>query len=328
MFLALREIATARGRFALIGGVVGLITLLLVMLSGLTQGLSKQNTSALEALAQKTPNVTFSTADPSFTESEIHDADVPAGALPLGTSQTKMSGAGGVAVLGLPAGTPIPGSSTRIPEGGMVLSQSLHSDRVAAELGGQELAIRGVVPDLHYSHSPVVWVSTQTWQAVTHAPADVVGTAVLSAEPTASSVPMNKALTGLPAYSSERGSLLTMQAFLYGISALVTIAFLSIWTIQRTRDLSILRALGASVRYLLRDALSQAAIILAAGVGLGALVGWGLGLAAQSAVPFEVSAMTVLVPALGIWVLGILGAFIATRRVASVNPLDALGGNA
>lgn len=54
MFLALREIVTARGRFFLIGGVVALITLLLVMLSGLTQGLSKQNTSALEALGENT----------------------------------------------------------------------------------------------------------------------------------------------------------------------------------------------------------------------------------------------------------------------------------
>ena len=62
---------------------------------------------------------------------------------------------------------------------------------------------------------------------------------MLSQEPTDTSVSMGKALSGLPAYSSERGSLLTMQALLYGISALVTIAFLSIWTIQRTRDLSI-----------------------------------------------------------------------------------------
>ena len=52
MFLAIREITTARGRFALIGGTVALITLLLVMLSGLTEGLSKQNTPALEAVVR------------------------------------------------------------------------------------------------------------------------------------------------------------------------------------------------------------------------------------------------------------------------------------
>ena len=55
MFLAIREITTARGRFALIGGTVALITLLLVMLSGLTEGLSKQNTSALESLEKEYP---------------------------------------------------------------------------------------------------------------------------------------------------------------------------------------------------------------------------------------------------------------------------------
>ena len=50
MFLALREITNARGRFGLIAGTVALITLLVVMLTGLTAGLGKQNTSALEAL--------------------------------------------------------------------------------------------------------------------------------------------------------------------------------------------------------------------------------------------------------------------------------------
>lgn len=42
MFLAIRDIRFARGRFALMGSVVALITLLLVMLSGLTAGLGNQ----------------------------------------------------------------------------------------------------------------------------------------------------------------------------------------------------------------------------------------------------------------------------------------------
>ena len=134
MFLALREIVTARGRFFLIGGVVALITLLLVMLSGLTQGLSKQNTSALEALGETNPNVTFSTEDPSFTESEIFAEDVVDGGIPLGATQTKLDGQGGVAVFGLPAGTEIPGTDTLIPDRGMVLRSPVRtpSSRIAA----------------------------------------------------------------------------------------------------------------------------------------------------------------------------------------------------
>ena len=50
MYLALRDLRFAKGRFALMGGVVALITLLLVLLSGLTAGLGNQSTSAIAAL--------------------------------------------------------------------------------------------------------------------------------------------------------------------------------------------------------------------------------------------------------------------------------------
>ena len=47
MFLALRDIRFARGRFLLMAGVVALITVLLVLLSGLTAGLGNQSVSAI-----------------------------------------------------------------------------------------------------------------------------------------------------------------------------------------------------------------------------------------------------------------------------------------
>ena len=60
----------------------------------------------------------------------------------------------------------------------------------------------------------------------------------------------------------------------------------------------------------------------------GAFVGWLLGLLASGTVPFDVSVRTIIVPAVGIWILGMAGALVSTRRVAKANPLDALGGNA
>lgn len=329
MFLALRELRAARGRFALIGTVVALITLLLVMLSGLTEGLSKQNTSALEALGHEYEQASFSTQKPTFTESEIYADDVVPGSAPLGTAQTKVEGFGGVAVLGLPAGEPIPGTKQQVPATGVVASQAITQGN-SVVIEDEAYAVRGTVPDLYYSHSPVLWVSTQTWAQLSHAPSDVVGTALLHANSVTTGLPtsvsMREALSGLPSYNSERGSLLTMQGFLYAISALVMVAFLSIWTMQRTRDLSILRALGARKRYLLGDALAQSALILALGVGVGAAVGWGLGALAQSTVPFVLSARTIAAPAAGMWLLGMLGAVLATRRISKINPLDALGG--
>lgn len=50
MFFALRDLRTARGRFALITGVVLLLSVLVAGLLGLTAGLAHQSVSALRAL--------------------------------------------------------------------------------------------------------------------------------------------------------------------------------------------------------------------------------------------------------------------------------------
>ncbi|WP_222718209.1 FtsX-like permease family protein, partial [Enterococcus faecium] len=130
------------------------------------------------------------------------------------------------------------------------------------------------------------WTTTATWQAITHqreveGAAAAVGTVLAvtggsdyaaTADATgAQALTTREAFAALPAYRSENGSLVTMQGFLYGISALVIVSFLTVWTIQRTRDIAVMRALGASHRFLTLDALAQAAVILAAGAGLGAL---------------------------------------------------------
>lgn len=335
MFLGIRDITHAWGRFTLIGSVVGLITLLLVMLTGLTGGLGAQNTSALSALD---PDRYVFSPTVSFTESSVTGADVDAWngidgvtATPVGVGMTRLETADGVesvAVIGVPGGR-------------AVASASLLDAPATVTLGGATVDITDTAPDEYYSHAPVVWVDTATWQQVTHSPDDVVGT-VLAADGELSAqeweaastrtgttaVTVGDSFAGLPAYRSEQGSLLTMQGFLYAISALVTVSFLTVWTIQRTRDLSILRALGATTRYLVTDALGQAALILGIGVTAGALTGWALGSLAGRVLPFLLTPTTVLAPALGIWLLGILGALVTTRRVAAADPLDALGGNA
>ena len=191
MFLAIREITTARGRFALIGGTVALITLLLVMLSGLTEGLSKQNTSALESLEKEYPYISFSTEDPSFSESAMHAGDIASDGIPLGAAQTKLEGHGGVAVLSLPAGTQIPGTDKTIPEQGVLLPDSIDAAETVT-LGGTDFSVEGTVPETMYSHSAVVWASTESWQQISHAPKGVVSTAALYKHEVPGSVKVSK----------------------------------------------------------------------------------------------------------------------------------------
>lgn len=394
MFLALRDIVSARGRFSLISFVVGLITVLLVMLTGLTGGLAKHNTSALEALAPE--RYVFTSDEPSFQESQVTTSDVQewqelvdadSQVIPLGTAQTRLEAGSalGVAVLGLPAGTTVPapvvsgagaagteiagatgtgvaaeaGADSAEPqetqeavlgEDGIVVSQEIVAEAgvqpgETVEIGGVEQPVSAVVEDEHYSHQPVVWASTQVWQQISRAHDDVVGTVLAvdtrdrhagalrdeewqdAENQTADSVAtVEDSFSGLAAYQSEQASLQLIQVLLYAISALVTVAFLSVWTIQRSRDLSVLRALGASPGYVWKDALGQAAVVVGIGVVLGAGVGWAAGVWAGNSVPFDLRWTTIVVPAAGIWVLGMCGALVATRRVKKIDPASALEG--
>jgi putative ABC transport system permease protein len=139
-------------------------------------------------------------------------------------------------------------------------------------------------------------------------------------------VSIDDSLSAIGSYTSENGSLQLMRGFLFAISALVIGAFFTVWTIQRSGDVAVLKALGASTANLLKDALGQAVVLLVGGT----LIGTGLvavlgALVSRSAVPFLLTPATVLVPAVVIILLGALGAALSIRRITSVDPLTALG---
>lgn len=340
MYLGLRDIAAARGRFSLITSVVALITLLLVMLTGLTGGLADQNTSALKALG---PDRFVFGGEVSFTSSSITEQDERAwqdalgasSVVPLGVASTRLQVPGdgqdalaSVTLMGLPSGTAVPGGE--VPARGVLLPDELD----------------GTADTVHLNHQPVAWADMGTWARMTGADGPSSPTVLMVtgggsggksdgdrfdavAEATGTTaVGVEDSFAGLPAYQSERGSLLAIQGLLYGISALVVVAFLSVWTIQRTRDIAVLRALGASTGYVVADAAVQAAVILAVGVVGGAALGGVLGALAAGTVPFAVSPATFLLPPVGVFVLGMGGALVALRRVSTVDPHLALGASA
>jgi putative ABC transport system permease protein len=114
---------------------------------------------------------------------------------------------------------------------------------------------------------------------------------------------------------------------LFGISSLVVGAFFAVWNIQRRPDLAVLKALGATNRMLVRDALGQALVVLVVGVTVGLSVTVLAGSLAGAALPFLLSPWTTLLPAVALTTLGLAGAAVATRPVTHIDPLLALGSN-
>ncbi|MFC0600968.1 ABC transporter permease [Streptomyces palmae] len=359
MFVAWRDLRFAKGRFALMGTVIVLITLLVGLLSGLTAGLEHRNISAITSLpadriAFQAPGggQDLSYSDSTVTRRQWQRWSTAPGvesAEPLGITLTKATAgvkSTGVSAFGVEPGSRLAPDSGRIDSRSAVLSTPAADDLglTAGDsftLAGQRLTVAAVRGDAFFSHTPVVWIALGTWQKTApptgtgdapHATVIAVNTAagadVAAVDRVAGTrtVSRDDSLSAIGSYSSENGSLQLMRGFLFAISALVIGAFFTVWTIQRSGDIAVLKALGASTAGLLGDALGQAVVLLAGGTLIGTGIAAGAGaLISGSDVPFRLTPATVLIPAAVMILLGALGAALSIRRITAVDPLAALG---
>jgi putative ABC transport system permease protein len=356
VFIALREIRFARGRFALMGAVVMLITTLVAFLYGLTGGLAADASSAVAELP--VGSIVFAAPEGASPEVSLSNSSVSPAQLTawqsapgvgsvaaLGIAMSRLTSADAttsVSVCGVPAALLPPLASGSAPTAGQVAvgARTARADGITVgsrvTVGARTLTVSGITADRSYGHAPTVWTTEQTWQQVSGATAPsalaadpgTADTAALDRARNTATVSRGAALAGIDGFSAEQGSLRMIQGFLFAVSALVVGAFFTVWTVQRGTDIAVLKAVGASSGYLVRDALAQALVLLLGGTLIGAAVGVAGGaLLGRGGMPFVLSGATVAVPVLAMVVLGLAGAALAVRRITSADPLTALGAN-
>lgn len=359
MFVGWRDLKFAKGRFAVIGAVIVLLTMLVGLLSGLTAGLAAQNVSAITSLpvqqlvfAKPSGDAAVSFAQSSISRQQYRQWQSATGdrAEPLGISTTRAGNpatavTAGVSVFGVRPGSPLaPDPARHLDQGQTVLSAAAAEDLGVGigsqvQIGGRTLTVAAVAGDAYYSHTPVVWTDLAVWQGLSAAqngaayatvlglgevPADVLASTDAAAG-TVSQAPADS-LSAIGSYTSENGSLQLIRGLLLVISAMVMAAFFAVWTMQRQGDVAVLKAMGAATGALLRDALGQALVLLVAGAAVGTSLVVAIGAAlSATAMPFELTVATAVLPALAMVLLGAVGAALSVRKITSVDPLTALG---
>ncbi|MFE0523387.1 ABC transporter permease [Streptomyces sp. NPDC058954] len=371
MFLALRDLRVARGRFALIGAVVGMIAVLGVILSGLASGLADSGISALRALPVTHLAFDRSATGELFSRSTVttDTARQWAGqpgvrkAEPLGQQlvHAQLGGADGkqldLAVLGVrPGGFLAPSPLSGKPLGGsgdpngVLVSEEIVKegvrigDHLTAGQAGTDLTVIGTIGRASFGHVGIVYAPLPLWQrlhyglpgALPDAAAHQATAVALQLAPDADTTAIDHRLgtrtvdkagtyAASPGYTAESSTMTLIRGFLYAISALVVGSFFTVWTIQRRHEIALLKAMGAATGYILRDALTQAAVVLLAATTAGTAVGLALGGAMNGSAPFSLQADQVTLAAVLLIVLGLAGAAVAIRRITKVQALSALG---
>lgn len=361
MFLGIRELWFARGRFVLVGVVIALIASLTTLLSGLANGLVDDGISGLRQLPMT--NIVFQHgAAETFSRSTLTDKEladwqnadgVESSAMGVSfvNARTESGKTVDVALFGVPAGSFLAPTHTAEEslEGkpGLVLSQEFEGEGIKV---GDELTIVGVDEKLpvlgftyagSYGHVEIAFTSLSTWQellygsnakgrfsaiALRGSEADVAKAAdKLDASLGTQTVTKKQAYSGSPGYSGETQTMTMIRAFLLVISALIVGAFFIVWTMQRTKQLALLKAMGASRGYIVRDSLGQLAIVLVLATAVGGGIAYLLGtLVGRTAVPFRLEPLPVLVSLGALIVVGLLGCLAGVRRVTAVDPAMAL----
>jgi putative ABC transport system permease protein len=377
MFIALRDLSYAKGRFVLMGLVVALVAFLTALLSGLASGLIKNNISGLIEL--DVTHLAFEYNNkPSYRNSMIdrsmwdgwRKVDGVIAAEPLGHimfNARKMNDEplDDVVLWGIESGSflepeVLSGEGLGRLENGVIISELLAErglkigDHFILDRVQTELEVVGITAEYNIGHVPIVYTPLRKWQEAAYGPPggpppgeklpdvlydyasivalklapDIAPQALEAADIEQGTLTVDKQ-SAYEASSGYREEILTVrliQGFLIVISAVVIGAFFTVWTIQRTREIGLVKALGASNSYLLRDALGQVLILMAGGTLIGILVSIWVGQRfAEAGSSFQLDLRTMFASGGLLILAGLIGSALSVRLVTRVDPIIALG---
>lgn len=352
MFLAWQEMKREKTRYGLIILMLFLISYLIFMLAGLSYGLAKRNTAALETWQTRSV-VLNENANVSLNQSLLTNDDLKNTTL---TNKEALVGELPV-VLEHKGRTTISAQMMGIKKDQFIYkdmqivkgrkAKNKHElvadsyleqkgyrlgDKVTVNGSTDKYKIVGFTNQAEINIAPIVFAELPVWHQLKMAAPNVAGSGVISqrsdfklkkAKDT-KSYPVQKFINKLPGYRDQNMTFEMMIGFLFVISMIIVAVFLYIITMQKMRHFAVLRVQGIPTKMLVSATLTQSLILVVIGVALGLL---GMLLTAQllpPAVPMQLTTQLLVSGSLGMLVMGLLGSLLPVRIISRIDPLQAL----
>ncbi|WP_145320126.1 ABC transporter permease [Paenibacillus xylanexedens] len=372
MYLAIREMRYAKGRYALIATIMVLVSFLVLFVTGLAQGLAYDNAASIKNMAA-THFVLEQDSNHRFTRSQVDQNQLDQArsvvgqenAEPLGVKMTTVSPTGDTKKIDVtlfmvnPEGWLAPTVTEGSPitdqtNGQVVVDQKLSDSGVTIgtvlvdQASGTEWTVGGFVQNESFSHSPVVFLNEQEWltlqggsrtsqgSADTNAHAPVYNAIAIkgageqvdglsAALPNTEIITKSDAVSAIPGYKEEQGSLLMMIAFLYVISAFVLAVFFYVITIQKTSQFGILKAIGTRNGYLAGSVSLQVLILSVGSLVISVLLVRLFESILPASMPFQLGLSTLALTCVLFILMSVAGSLFSVWKVTKIDALDAIG---
>lgn len=339
MKLGWKELVRMKGRFSWMTIVTMLIVLLILMITGLADGLAYDNGAAVRNLPVEQFALSKD-AEGQLTRSFLKADETPNGAEALGVQNMVLEKKNGtkddVTVFALPQTTNYGPKQLRSLAKGEVLVDAAYAEQRGTRVGEtitdfrtkETFRIAGTVTDGRYSHAPVLWMTDESWQAWQ----SKMGTSYVSAYigqslQTDQAVFSKQAVVeNVPGYASEQNSFQMMRVALVVIGALILTAFFYILTMQKMKQLGVLKAIGIRTRTMGASLLVQVIILTSLAFGVSVAITYLTSRFLPSDLPFRFEWSTSLMYGGILLVTAILGALVPLRMVKKLEAADAMGG--
>lgn len=349
MKLALKELTYYKFKYLLVTLILFLLAFLVLFISGLAQGLAKENVSGIEDW-NKSEYVIASDADNSLSQSDITNKqekavqDIVKGDT-IKTANQKVETDSGKADMMFTQLTnniqPKP-SKGHLPKNGdeVLLNNKLQAegisigDKIKIADEDQKFKVVGFADDIMFSHTSMAYVNKDGMKDLKGNHISVIGYDSLSKSDKSKIndldgvkvVSQSDMLEAIPSYNAEQQPLNLMIVFLFVISAIVITAFFYVMTIQKTSQFGILKAIGTKNKSLVSSLMFQILIITLIGVAIAIGVVLILNGFMPVTMPFYLNVNLMMLMVAVFIVVSLVGAVLSLIKVMKIEPLEAIGG--
>lgn len=349
MNLAWKEIKFYKFRYTLIMLIIFLLGSMVLFISGLVQGLARENISYLNNMPaehyivedNKEPKLESSQMNQSQKdkiEDIIHQDATQIGTQTLKINQDEQD----VITFSTPKHLKpklITGSyPTQQDE--IAISEKLTGndlkvgDYVSFKGHDTRYKISGIMNETMYSHSSMILMNKEAFESMNKQISTFYPVENINKDDKASlnqidgiKVVNEKTLTdNIASYQAEQMPLNLMIISLFVITAIVLSAFFYVMTIQKIPQIGILKAIGIKTKHLLTALLLQIVLTTMVGVILAFIVILILNTVMPVTMPFYLNYSQVLLMIAVFLIVGLIGALLSFIKVLRVDPIEAIGG--
>lgn len=360
MFLAWNEIKHSKTRFALIVGVMVLVSYLVFFLTGLAYGLAQDNRTSVDKwdadaiilTDESNLNVNMSMMPRNFGEDIEADEIATLGQTAGVVRKDEKSSEGekiNVNFFGINKDEFI---MPEVIEGKafkndyeVVADYSLYEED-GIEIGdklnlaGSDLTVEvvGFTEGAKFSVSPVLYTTLNTYQDIRFEAIDDSEEGRISAfvvrNDDLNSIKIDNDdlivydikdyIAELPGYMAQLLTFGLMIGFLIVIAAVVIGIFMYVLTVQKSNMFGVMKAQGISTSYIGRSVVAQTFLLSAIGVGTGGLFTVLTSLVLPAAVPFRSNYYFFGIITFLLILFAVLGAFFSVRTIVKIDPLEAI----